>query len=43
VKRLLDEVVSSLMGGEEMVDCSVLGLGRKSVEQWCFNIGGKGQ
>jgi hypothetical protein len=26
--------------GEEMVDWSVLGVGRmKSVEQWCFSIG----
>jgi hypothetical protein len=25
--------------GEEMGDCSVLGVGRvKSVEQWCFSI-----
>jgi len=24
--------------GEEMVDCSVLGVGRKSVKQWCFSI-----
>jgi hypothetical protein len=31
-KQLLDGVVSSMMEGEEMVDCSVLGVGRKSVE-----------
>jgi hypothetical protein len=30
-----------MMEGEEMVDYSVLGVGRKSVEQWCFSIGGK--
>jgi hypothetical protein len=30
-----------MMDGEEMVDCSVLGVGRKSVEQWCFSIGEK--
>jgi hypothetical protein len=35
---LLDRVVSSMMGGEVMVDCSVLGVGRKSDEQWCFSI-----
>jgi hypothetical protein len=39
VKQLLDGVVSSMKYGEEMVDCSVLGVGRKSVEQWCFSIG----
>jgi hypothetical protein len=38
---LLDGVVSAMMGGEVMVDCSVLGVGRKSVEQWCFSIGEK--
>jgi hypothetical protein len=40
-KQLLDGVVSTIMGCEVMVDCSVLGVGRKSVEQWCFSIGGK--
>jgi hypothetical protein len=40
-KQLLDGVVSSMKYGEEMVDCSVLGVGRKSVEQWCFSIGEK--
>jgi hypothetical protein len=30
-----------MMEGEEMVDCSVLGVGRKSAEKWCFNIEGK--
>jgi hypothetical protein len=40
-KQLLDGVVSAIMGCEVMVDCSVLGVGRKSVEQWCFSIGGK--
>jgi hypothetical protein len=30
-----------MMEGEEMVDCSVLGVGRKSAEQWCFSIGKK--
>jgi hypothetical protein len=24
-----------------LVDCSVLGVGKKSVEQWCFSIGEK--
>jgi hypothetical protein len=43
VKQLLDEVVSAIKYGKEMVDCSVLGVGRKSVEQWCFSIRGKGQ
>jgi hypothetical protein len=39
-KQLLDGVVSSMKNGEEMADCSVLGVGRtKSVEQWCFSIG----
>jgi hypothetical protein len=39
-KQLLDGVVSSMKDGEEMVDCSVLGVGKKkSVEQWCFSIG----
>jgi hypothetical protein len=39
-KQLLDGVVSLMKNGEEMADCSVLGVGRiKSVEQWCFNIG----
>ena len=32
MKQLLDEVVSSMKDGEEMVDCSVLGVGKKSVE-----------
>ena len=41
VKQLLDGVVSSMKDGEEMVDYSVLGMGRKSVEQWCFSIGEK--
>jgi hypothetical protein len=39
-KKLMDGVVSSMKNGEEMVDCSVLGVGRiKSVEQCCFSIG----
>jgi hypothetical protein len=39
-KQLLDGVVSSMKDGEEMVDWSVLGVGKiKSVEQWCFSIG----
>jgi uncharacterized protein YhfF len=39
-KQLLDGVVSSMKNGEEMADCSVLGVGKiKSVEQWCFSIG----
>jgi hypothetical protein len=29
-----------MKNGEEMVDCSVLGVRKiKSVEQWCFSIG----
>jgi hypothetical protein len=40
-KQLLDGVVSIIKYGEEMVDCSVLGVGRKSGEQWCFSIGEK--
>jgi hypothetical protein len=40
-KQLLDGVVSSMKYGEEMVDCSVLGVGKKSAEQWCFSIGKK--
>ena len=40
-KQLLDGLVSSMKYGEEMVDCSVLGVGRKSVEEWCFSIGEK--
>jgi hypothetical protein len=36
-KQLLDDVVSSMKNGEEMEDCSVLGVRKiKSVEQWCF-------
>ena len=37
-KQLLDRIVSSMMEGEKMMDCSILGVGRKSVEWWCFNI-----
>ena len=36
---MLDGVVLSMKDGEEMEDCSVLGVGRiKSVEQWYFSI-----
>jgi hypothetical protein len=39
-KQLLDGVVSSMKNGEEMADCSVLGVRKiKSVDQWCFSIG----
>jgi hypothetical protein len=40
-KQLLDGVVSSMKDGEEMVDCSVLGVGRKKVLNSGVSASGK--